>query len=58
MHPIRQILTKLDIFRNTEVAAQDFKNGKDKKYVDVKEVIKLESDTEKDEEEEKFSDVK
>ena len=58
MHPIRQILTKLNIFRNTETADQVSINGKDKKYVDVKEVIKLESDTEKDEEEEKFSDVK
>ena len=58
MHPIRQILIFKNIFRNNEEANQGSINGKDKKYVDVKEVIKLESDTEKDEEEEKFSDVK
>ena len=56
MHPIRQILIKLNIFRNTEVADQESINGKVMEHVNLQKAIKLESDTEKDKEEEKCSD--
>ena len=58
MHPIRQILIFKNIFRNNEEANQGSINGKVMEHVNLQKAIKLESDTEKDEEEEKFSDVK